>query len=93
VLLGALAASDRSRRWPVELRLPRSALRWPAGLVRARIVGGGDAITQRALDGMDALGIVSLVLIIRFGLGAISYAAQTPGGLFAPMLVLGAQSA
>jgi CIC family chloride channel protein len=28
---------------------------------------------------------------LRFGLGAVSYAAATPGGLFAPMLVLGAQ--
>jgi chloride channel protein, CIC family len=30
--------------------------------------------------------------MLRFGLGAVSYAARTPGGLFAPMLVLGAQS-
>src|SRR5262249_35330290 len=35
--------------------------------------------------------LLSLVLVLRFGLGAVSYAAQTPGGLFAPMLVLGAQ--
>jgi chloride channel protein, CIC family len=33
-----------------------------------------------------------LVFILRFGLGALSYAAGTPGGLFAPMLVLGSQS-
>jgi chloride channel protein, CIC family len=32
------------------------------------------------------------VFILRFGLGALSYAAGTPGGLFAPMLVLGSQS-
>jgi CIC family chloride channel protein len=36
--------------------------------------------------------VVVLVFLIRFGLGPISYAAGTPGGLFAPMLVLGAQS-
>src|SRR5204863_206316 len=84
-LVGALAAADRSRRWPVELRA--AAVGAQVGLLAwfaPRIVGGGDPITQRALDGIDALGIVSLVLIIRFGLGAISYAAQTPGGLFAP---------
>jgi CIC family chloride channel protein len=28
---------------------------------------------------------------VRFALGTVSYAARTPGGLFAPMLVLGAQ--
>ena len=36
--------------------------------------------------------MVALVFILRFGLGAVSYAAATPGGLFAPMLVLGSQS-
>jgi CIC family chloride channel protein len=78
--------------WPVEVR---------AGLVGAAvgaiawlapgIVGGGDALTQRALSGTDALAIVPLLFLFRFGLGAVSYAAGTPGGLFAPMLVLGAQ--
>jgi CIC family chloride channel protein len=32
-----------------------------------------------------------LIFLCRFGFGAVSYAARTPGGLFAPMLVLGAQ--
>jgi CIC family chloride channel protein len=35
--------------------------------------------------------IIPLAFVFRFGLGAVSYAAATPGGLFAPMLVLGAQ--
>ena len=33
----------------------------------------------------------SIFFLLRLGLGAISYAAGTPGGLFAPLLVLGAQ--
>jgi CIC family chloride channel protein len=32
-----------------------------------------------------------LVFLARFALGPLSYAAHTPGGLFAPLLVLGAQ--
>jgi len=36
--------------------------------------------------------LVPLAFLLRFGLGAVSYAAATPGGLFAPLLVLGAQS-
>lgn len=55
------------------------------------LVGGGDAITQSTLSGTEALEVMSVVFIVRFGLGAVSYAASTPGGLFAPMLVLGAQ--
>jgi len=91
-LLGALAAMDRLGEWPVELR---------AGLIGAAVgtiawfgptlVGGGDSLTQRALDGREALGLLPLLFLARFALGAVSYAAGTPGGLFAPMLALGAE--
>jgi chloride channel protein, CIC family len=56
-----------------------------------QLVGGGDAITQRVLAGAEPLGLLAFVFLLRLGLGSISYAAGTPGGLFAPMLVLGAQ--
>jgi chloride channel protein, CIC family len=52
----------------------------------------GDAITQRTLAGGGSMMVVGAVFLVRFGLGPLSYAAGTPGGLFAPMLVLGAQS-
>ncbi len=57
----------------------------------ARDPGGGDPITQRTLTGTEGLTMVPLVFLVRFGLGTVSYAARTPGGLFAPLLVLGAQ--
>jgi CIC family chloride channel protein len=91
-LIGAAALAERLRRWPVELQ---------AGLIGAAVatlawfapdlVGGGDAITQRLLSKGAGLTLLPLALLLRFGLGALSYAARTPGGLFAPMLVLGAQ--
>jgi CIC family chloride channel protein len=91
-LLATMAAAERFGRLPVEAR---------AGLIGAAVgglawfapglVGGGDDITQRTLAGADSLVFVSAVFVIRFGLGAVSYAAGTPGGLFAPLLVLGAQ--
>ena len=92
-LLGTLAAAERLRGWPVELRAALigaavGLLAWFA----PDLVGGGDPITQRMLVGAEALAMVAFVFIIRFGLGALSYAAVTPGGLFAPMLVLGSQS-
>ena len=91
-LLGAIAAANRFGRWPVELR---------AGMLGAAIgvlawfvpewVGGGDPITPHALAGAVPLALVPFAFFLRFGLGAVSYAAKTPGGLFAPILVLGAQ--
>jgi CIC family chloride channel protein len=56
------------------------------------VVGGGDAITQQTLSGMVSATLVLGVFLLRFALGPLSYAAATPGGLFAPILVLGSQS-
>jgi chloride channel protein, CIC family len=90
-LLGAIAVANRFGR-PVELRaalvgaaVGMLAWFWPG------LVGGGEALTQRTLSGAVAVGVLPLVFLLRFGLGPVSYAAGTPGGLFAPMLVLGAQ--
>ncbi|MCX5494340.1 H(+)/Cl(-) exchange transporter ClcA [Kaistia dalseonensis] len=55
------------------------------------LVGGGDPITARMLLGEGTLAMLPLVFLLRFGLSTTSYAAGTPGGLFAPMLVLGSQ--
>ncbi|MCS4484424.1 ClC family H(+)/Cl(-) exchange transporter [Gleimia sp. 6138-11-ORH1] len=53
------------------------------------LVGGGDNLTQEALLGNGGLGLAAAILLVRFVLGPISYAAGTPGGLFAPQLVIG----
>jgi CIC family chloride channel protein len=55
------------------------------------LVGGGDDITQRTLAGGATVVMLPLAFLLRFGLGVVSYAAPVPGGLFAPILVLGAQ--
>jgi chloride channel protein, CIC family len=92
-ILGTLSAMDRLQHWPVELRA--AGIGAAVGLLAwfaPDLVGGGDAITQRTLLRTVPLLMLPLVFLLRFGLGAVSYAAQTPGGLFAPLLVLGAQS-
>jgi CIC family chloride channel protein len=92
-ILRALAAAERLYRWPVELRA--ALVGGTVGLLAClhpHVVGGGDAITQRTLDGAETLQWLVLVFALRFALGPISYAARTPGGLFAPLLVIGAQS-
>ncbi len=91
-LLGTLRLANRMTRYPVE---------WRAGAIGAvvgmlawfapSLVGGGDEITQSVLSGTVATAMIPVVLLLRLALGNVSYAAGTPGGLFAPLLVLGAQ--
>ncbi len=92
-LLASIAAVEHFKGVPSEIR---------AGVIGAGIgglaffypdfVGGGDPLTQRALNGVEPLALLLALLLLRLILGSLSYAAGTPGGLFAPMLVLGAQA-
>jgi CIC family chloride channel protein len=89
VLLQTMATMERV---PVEARATLigaavGALAW----VLPDLVGGGDSITQRTLLGAGTLAVLPVVFLLRLALGALSYSAGTPGGLFAPLLVLGAQ--
>jgi len=56
------------------------------------MVGGGDVLTQAILSNDLRLGTVAIIFCVRFLLGPWSYAAGTPGGLFAPLLLLGSSS-
>jgi chloride channel protein, CIC family len=92
LLLATRAAAHRLAQAPVELRAALigttvGILGWFA----PDLVGGGDAITQHVLTGSVSLAAIPAAFLVRFALGPVSYAAGTPGGLFAPMLVLGAQ--
>jgi CIC family chloride channel protein len=54
-------------------------------------VGGGDPMTQLILGGHHiALTVVIGYLAVRFFAGPLSYSAAVPGGLFAPLLAVGA---
>jgi len=91
-LLGALAVSDRLANIPVEIRAAFvGACVGALAFFAPGLVGGGDPLTQAALAGVPALAVLPALFLLRFYLGAASYAAATPGGLFAPLLVLGAQ--
>ena len=89
-LLATLALADRIGG-PIELRAAVIGavvgfLAWST----PELVGGGDNITQSALNGQYLLLALPAIFLFRLILGAASYAAGTPGGLFAPLLVLGA---
>lgn len=91
-ILGALVLAERMHRAPVELKA--AAIGAAIGIIGwffPDLIGGGDDITQRLLSGGVAISAVPFAFVVRFYLGPASYAARTPGGLFAPLLVLGTQ--
>lgn len=57
-----------------------------------RTVGGGQPATQELLQGHHphALSFLATLLVVKFVLTLASYASGAPGGIFAPMLMLGA---
>src|SRR5271157_554195 len=56
------------------------------------LVGGGDTLTQAILADRYAVGALVTIFLARLLIGPWSYAAGAPGGIFDPLLVLGASS-
>ena len=91
-LLATLSLAERIGG-PIELRA--ACIGAVVGLLAwstPHLVGGGDGLTQSALSGELLLVALPALFLFRLVLGAASYAAGTPGGLFAPLMVLGATS-
>ncbi len=53
-------------------------------------VGGGHHLAESFLEGHRALGVIMAWFVVRFILSMASYGTGVPGGIFAPLLVLGA---
>lgn len=60
------------------------------GVAAPWLVGGGEVLADRVMTLTYPLSALAVVLVVRWFLGPLSYSAGTPGGLFAPMLVVGA---
>jgi chloride channel protein, CIC family len=89
-ILGSLAFMERVNRIPAELRAAAvGALVGLLGWFSPSLIGGGDNLTRHILNGGLPIGALCFLFLIRFALGPVSYAAGTPGGLFAPMLTIG----
>jgi CIC family chloride channel protein len=54
------------------------------------LVGGGETLSQAILADRYAVGGLVTVFLARFLIGPWSFTAGAPGGIFAPLLVLGA---
>ncbi|MBX3358060.1 MAG: H(+)/Cl(-) exchange transporter ClcA [Phycisphaeraceae bacterium] len=91
-LLGATAFSYKVKKVP-RWALP-GVVCAAAGLIgwwMPLVPGGGHALAESILTGKLQLGIWALVVLLgmKFLLTAASYGSGPPGGIFAPMLVLG----
>ena len=89
LLLGLVALTGQWKRVPVPIRAGAiGALVATVGWLQPSAIGGGDEMTQSILRGSGTF-LLGLALV-RFFLGPLSYVAGTPGGLFAPIIALGA---
>ncbi len=59
-------------------------------LVSPLLLGGGHDMSEAALAGQLSIGVTLLFLVIRFLLVNVCYGTGVPGGIFAPLLSLGA---
>lgn len=90
VTQSAVIAQQRVPRWALPgaaAALAGLAAWWLPGAV-----GGGHHVAEQVLGGTIGMGLGALMLLIaaKLALTAISYASGAPGGIFAPMLLLGA---
>ncbi|MFN8173374.1 MAG: ClC family H(+)/Cl(-) exchange transporter [Candidatus Nanopelagicales bacterium] len=60
------------------------------GLAAPWIIGGGDALNEALLLASPPVLTLLVITVVRWFLGPLSYSVGTPGGLFAPLLVVGA---
>lgn len=91
---GLRATIDIYARLPARYILPAAALTGGiVGLVgwfSPLMIGSGHTIAESALKGNVLLASIPLFFVVRFLLTTTSYATGAPGGIFAPLLVLGA---
>ena len=93
---GLLKVLELRDRIPGRWRVAAAALFGAAVAVLAwfapPLVGGGGLLVRQALLGQGLVTALLLTLAARFLLTVTSYGTGAPGGIFAPLLVLGSQA-
>lgn len=90
-LLGSLEAFERLRRGPAWIGgALAGCVAGLAGWFYPGVAGGGGMLADHALAGQIALLALPALLLVRFALTMLSYGCGAAGGIFAPLLVLGA---
>jgi CIC family chloride channel protein len=90
-LLASLDFFGRLRAWPAwTVGAFAGAVVGLAGGLYPGVAGSGGGLAERALLGEIALHWLPVLLVVRFALTMVSYGAGAAGGIFAPLLVIGA---
>ncbi|MCC9608392.1 H(+)/Cl(-) exchange transporter ClcA [Blastopirellula sp. JC732] len=90
-LLACLAFFDRmSSRARFLFALVLGGLAGALMLLAPSFVGGGGTFVQAVFANTAFLHILVVLLIVRTGMTFLSYSSGVPGGIFAPMLAIGA---
>ena len=91
MVVAGLDLVDRTRRIRPELQA--ALVGGVVGLlafVAPEAIGSGESQVQAMLDGGHTFATIAILFAVRLVLGPLCYAPGLPGGLFAPLLVIGA---
>jgi CIC family chloride channel protein len=90
-LLVTLNFRERVVRWPpFAVGAVIGAIVGLAGWLTPGLAGSGGSLVQQAISGHLAVAALPLFIIARFALTMVSYSSGAAGGIFAPLLGLGA---
>ena len=89
-LLGSLNGFERLTRSSWVPGAIAGALAGIAGWMIPGLAGGGGKLADQAIAGNFALAALPVLILARFALTMTSYGSGSAGGIFAPMLVIGA---
>jgi CIC family chloride channel protein len=92
-----MASVHKSKKLKTPIWIKTAAMGVLAGLIAwwlPEAIGGGHHAAESILQGKfassDAIVFLLILFIVKFGFTILSYATGAPGGIFAPLLVLGA---
>lgn len=90
-LLSVLRGYDRFTRIPQALKIMFPLfLAGVLGFILPQVLGGGNALVDSLADTRYTLGFLVILWMVKFLFTMLSFGSGVPGGIFLPLLVLGA---
>lgn len=101
VIIGAMGVvynTSLSKTQDIYQKIPNSFLRLMVpfllagifGLYYPSVLGGGHPLVEVLTSGQMMFGALCLLLVLKFSFSILSFGSGAPGGIFLPLLVLGA---